>query len=44
MQAAGGKEPGVGTGSQARAIYPAFSSMGGVQAPFLAREGDCTCK
>ena len=39
MQAAGGKEPGVGTGSQARSIYPAFSSMGGVQAAFLAREG-----
>ncbi|WP_419888249.1 MmgE/PrpD family protein [Neobacillus niacini] len=39
MQAAGGKEPGVGTGSQARAIYPAFASMGGVQAAFLAREG-----
>lgn len=39
MQAAGGKEAGVGTGSQARAIYPAFASMGGVQAAFLAREG-----
>ncbi|MDR7239227.1 MmgE/PrpD family protein [Neobacillus drentensis] len=39
MQVAGGKEPGVGTGSQARSIYPAFSSMGGVQAAFLAREG-----
>ncbi|KGM44586.1 MmgE/PrpD family protein [Neobacillus niacini] len=39
MQAAGGKEPGVGTGSKARAIYPAFASMGGVQAAFLAREG-----
>lgn len=39
MQAAGGKEPGVGTGSQARSIYPAFASMGGVQAAFLAREG-----
>ena len=39
MQAAGGKEPGVGTGSQARSIYPAFSSMGGVQAAFLALEG-----
>jgi 2-methylcitrate dehydratase PrpD len=39
MQVAGGKEPGVGTGSQARSIYPAFSSMGGVQAALLAREG-----
>lgn len=39
MQAAGGKEPGVGTGSQSRSIYPAFASMGGVQAAFLAREG-----
>lgn len=39
MQAAGGKEPGVGTGSQARSIYPAFASMGGIQAAFLAREG-----
>ena len=39
MQAAGGKEAGVGTGSQARAIYPAFASMGGVQAVLLAREG-----
>ena len=39
MQAAGGKEAGVGTGSQARAIYPAFASMGGVQAALLAREG-----
>lgn len=39
MQSAGGKEPGVGTGSQARAIYPAFSSMGGVQAALLAHAG-----
>ncbi|EKN65337.1 hypothetical protein BABA_20681 [Neobacillus bataviensis LMG 21833] len=39
MQLAGGKEPGVGVGSQARSIYPAFASMGGVQAAFLAREG-----
>ncbi|WP_428911722.1 MmgE/PrpD family protein [Niallia sp. Krafla_26] len=39
MQAAGGKESGVGTGSQARAIYPAFSSMGGVQAALLAHAG-----
>ncbi len=39
MQLAGGKEPGVGIGSQARSIYPAFASMGGVQAAFLAREG-----
>ncbi|MCM3725881.1 MmgE/PrpD family protein [Neobacillus cucumis] len=39
MQLAGGKEPGVGVGSKARSIYPAFASMGGVQAAFLAREG-----
>lgn len=39
MQAAGGKEPGVGVGSQARSIYPAFASMGGVQAALLAKEG-----
>ncbi|WP_338472322.1 MmgE/PrpD family protein [Niallia sp. XMNu-256] len=39
MQAAGGKEPGVGIGSQARAIYPAFASMGGVQAALLASKG-----
>ena len=35
MQAAGGKEAGVGMGSQARSIYPAFASMGGVQAAFF---------
>lgn len=39
MQLAGGKEPGVGVGSQARSIYPAFASMGGVQAALLAKEG-----
>lgn len=39
MQAAGGKEAGVGTGSQARSIYPAFASMGGVQAALLASQG-----
>lgn len=39
MQAAGGKEAGVGAGGTARAIYPAFASMGGVQAALLARAG-----
>lgn len=39
MQAAGGKEAGVGAGGTARAIYPAFSAMGGVQAALLARAG-----
>jgi 2-methylcitrate dehydratase PrpD len=39
MQAAGGKEPGIGTGATARAIYPAFAAMGGVQAALLARAG-----
>jgi len=39
MQAAGGKEAGFGTGSTARAIYPAFAAMGGVQACLLARAG-----
>ena len=39
MQMAGGKEAGVGVGSQARSIYPAFASMGGVQAALLARQG-----
>lgn len=39
MQAAGGKEAGVGVGSEARAIYPAFASMGGVQAALLASQG-----
>jgi len=39
MQSAGGKEPGVGIGSQARSIYPAFASMGGVQAALLAKKG-----
>jgi 2-methylcitrate dehydratase PrpD len=39
MQLAGGKEAGFGTGSTARSIYPAFASMGGVQAALLARAG-----
>ncbi len=39
MQAAGGKEAGVGAGGTARAIYPAFAAMGGVQAALLARSG-----
>lgn len=39
MQAAGGKEAGFGTGGNARAIYPAFAAMGGVQAALLARAG-----
>lgn len=39
MQAAGGKEAGFGTGATARAIYPAFAAMGGVQACLLARSG-----
>jgi 2-methylcitrate dehydratase PrpD len=39
MQAAGGKQAGFGTGSTARAIYPAFAAQGGVQACLLARAG-----
>jgi 2-methylcitrate dehydratase PrpD len=39
MQAAGGKEAGFGTGGNARAIYPAFAAMGGVQSVLLARAG-----
>jgi 2-methylcitrate dehydratase PrpD len=39
MQAAGGKQAGFGTGATARAIYPAFAAMGGVQACLLARAG-----
>lgn len=39
MQAAGGKQAGFGTGATARAIYPAFAAMGGVQAALLARAG-----
>jgi 2-methylcitrate dehydratase PrpD len=39
MQAAGGKEAGFGVGSNARSIYPAFASLGGVQAALLARGG-----
>ncbi len=39
MQAAGGKQAGFGTGATARAIYPAFGAMGGVQACLLAQSG-----
>lgn len=39
MQAAGGKQAGFGTGSTARAIYPAFAAMGGVQAALLRAAG-----
>lgn len=39
MQAAGGKEAGVGTGSNARAVYPAFAAQGGLQAALMARAG-----
>lgn len=39
MQAAGGKQAGFGTGANARAVYPAFAAMGGVQACLLARAG-----
>jgi len=39
MQAAGGKQAGFGTGATARAVYPAFAAMGGVQACLLARAG-----
>lgn len=39
MQGAGGKQAGFGTGATARAIYPAFAAMGGVQACLLARAG-----
>lgn len=39
MQAAGGKEAGFGTGGNARAIYPAFAAMGGMQSALLARSG-----
>lgn len=39
MQAAGGKQAGFGTGSTARAIYPAFAAQGSVQACLLARAG-----
>jgi 2-methylcitrate dehydratase PrpD len=39
MQAAGGKEAGFGTNSNARAIYPAFAAMGGVRSVLLARSG-----
>ncbi|CAN5428168.1 hypothetical protein BH09PSE6_BH09PSE6_00350 [soil metagenome] len=39
MQIAGGKEAGFGVGANARAIYPAFAAMGGVQAALLARAG-----
>ncbi|VTU45438.1 MmgE/PrpD family protein [Variovorax sp. PBL-E5] len=39
MQAAGGKQAGFGTGSTARAIYPAFAAMGGVQAGLICAAG-----
>ncbi len=39
MQAAGSKEAGFGTGSNARAIYPAFAAMAGVVAARLAASG-----
>jgi len=39
MQAAGSKQAGMGTGSNARAIYPAFAAQGGVQAALMARAG-----
>lgn len=39
MQAAGGKQPGFGVGSNSRAIYPAFAAQGGLQAALLARAG-----
>ena len=39
MQMAGGKQAAFGTGASARSIYPAFASMGGVQAALLARAG-----
>lgn len=39
MQAAGGKETAMGTGSNVRAIYPGFAAAGGVQAALLAHAG-----
>ena len=39
MQAAGSKEPGFGTGTNARQIYPAFAAMAGVTAARLAAAG-----
>jgi len=39
MQAAGGKEAAFGVGSTARAIYPGFAAMGGMQAALLAHAG-----
>ncbi len=39
MQAAGAKQAAFGVGSNARAIYPAFAAMGGVQAALLTRAG-----
>lgn len=38
-QAAGAKEAAIGTGSDARSIYPAFAASGGVTAALLARAG-----
>lgn len=39
MQAAGSKEAGFGTGSTARAIYPAFAAQAGTLASLLAASG-----
>lgn len=39
MQAAGGKQTAFGSGSDARAFYPAFAAMGGLQAALFARAG-----
>jgi len=39
MQVAGGKEAGFGVGADARALYPAFAAMGGLNAALLARAG-----
>lgn len=39
MQAAGGKETAMGTGSNVRAIYPGFAAAGGTQAALLAHAG-----
>jgi 2-methylcitrate dehydratase PrpD len=39
MQAAGGKETAMGTGSNVRSIYPGFAAAGGTQAALLAHAG-----
>lgn len=39
MQCAGGKEAAFSIGSTARAVYPAFAALGGVQAARLAEAG-----